>query len=227
MRAEASVAMMSQVVTARTLTDGGQQPLEIARLAADFLGAATASLDLALYDLKLGAETEGIVIGALEAAAARGVAVRVAYNVDHRKPIPVPPPPESTPEDIARLSVPARAVAGIPDLMHHKFTVRDRSAVWTGSTNWTDDSWSLEENVLVTVESPAVGAAYTLAFEELWTTGDVSASGRVEPRPVDADGIEIRPWFCPGFREALSPRIAKAIGPARGRLRLCAPVITA
>ena len=113
----------------RTLTDGGQAPLAIAQAAADFVAAAKTSLDLALYDLNLSAEPEGIVIGALEAASRRGVAVRLAYNADHRKPIPVPPPPEVPPEDIERLDVPTRAIAGIPDLMHHKFVIRDRSAV--------------------------------------------------------------------------------------------------
>src|SRR5262249_1537038 len=130
--APASEAMISGMLTVRTLTDGGQQPLEIAQLAAEFLAAARTSLDLALYDLNLGPEPEGVANGALDAAAARGVAVRLAYNADHRNPIPVPPPPECTPEDVARLHVPTRAIAGIPDLMHHKFVVRDRAAVWAG-----------------------------------------------------------------------------------------------
>jgi phosphatidylserine/phosphatidylglycerophosphate/cardiolipin synthase-like enzyme len=214
------------VIEARTLTDGGQQPVEIARLLADFLDVARTSLDVALYDFTLGPETEPVVVGAIEAAAQRGVAVRLAYNVDHRNPIPVPPPPECTPEDVEKLHVPTKPIAGIPDLMHHKFVVRDAASVWTGSTNWTDDSWSREENVIVTVDSPELANAFTIGFEELWTTGDVAASGRVEPRPVDVAGIAVRPWFCPGEGEALSHRVAKAIGRAKERIRICSPVIT-
>jgi phosphatidylserine/phosphatidylglycerophosphate/cardiolipin synthase-like enzyme len=214
------------MITARTLADGGQQPLEIAKLIADFVAAAQKSLDIALYDLKLGPETEPVVIGAIEEAAARGVTIRVAYNVDHRNPIPVPPPPESAPEDVERLTVPTKAIAGIPDLMHHKFVVRDRASVWTGSTNWTDDSWSREENVIVTVDSGELAEAYTIGFEQLWQTGDVMKSGRVEPRRVKVDEKLVRPWFCPGEGEALSHRVAKAIGRAQRRVRICSPVIS-
>jgi phosphatidylserine/phosphatidylglycerophosphate/cardiolipin synthase-like enzyme len=210
-----------------TLTDGGQQPVEIARAVAEFLDRAEQSLDLALYDLDLGPDTEGLVIDALEGAARRSVAVRLAYNVDHRGPIPVPPPPRLRPEDVERLDVPTRAIPGIPDLMHHKFVIRDRSTVWTGSTNWTDDSWSREENVIVTVDSDELAAGYTLVFEELWEKADVMKSGFAEPRPAEVDGsIQVRAWFCPGFGEALAHRIAKSFGKARRRIRICSPVIT-
>src|SRR2546425_110884 len=80
--------LIRSMLTVRTLTDGGQQPLEIARAIADFCAPAKRTLEIALYDLKLGAETEPVVVGAIEGAAARGVAVRLAYNVDHRAPIP-------------------------------------------------------------------------------------------------------------------------------------------
>ena len=50
------------------------------------------------------------------------------YNVDHRNPIPVPPPPEPDDGLIASLGVPAHAIAGEPDLMHHKYVVRDGTA---------------------------------------------------------------------------------------------------
>ena len=37
----------------------------------------------------------------------------------------------------------------------------------------------------------------------------------------------MRPWFCPGYGDALSHRVAKAIGRARRRVRICSPVISA
>jgi len=216
---------MSSSIRIRTLTDGGQQPPEIAHEVAEFLGAAKRSLDLAQYDFNLGPETKEIVGGALTAAAARGVAVRILYNVDHVNPIPVPPPPEPDVELISSLGVPSKAVAGVPDLMHHKFVVRDGESVWTGSTNWTDDSWSRQENVVVSVDSPELAKAFTLDFEELWRDGDVERSGFAEPRPVEIGGAKVRPWFTPGFADALTHRIAKKIGRAQ-KVRICSPVLT-
>ncbi len=216
---------MSSSITIRTLTDGGQQPAEIAREVAAFLAPAQRSLDLAQYDFHLGEETAAVVGGALKDAKARGVAVRILYNVDHANPIPVPPPPEPDVQLIASLGLPSKAIAGVPDLMHHKYVVRDGSGVWTGSTNWTDDSFSREENVVVTVASEEIARAFELDFEGLWQDGDVERSGFVEPRPVEVDGVKVRPWFTPGFADALTHRIAKKIGHAR-KVRICSPVIT-
>src|SRR6188472_1621501 len=171
---------MSSSIRIQTLTDGGQQPQEIARELADWLGAAKQSLDLAQYDFHLGEETKTVVGGALRAAHERGVAVRIIYNVDHANPIPVPPPPEPDAQLIASLGVPSKAIAGVPDLMHHKFVVRDGESLWTGSTNWTDDSWTRQENVVVTVDSAELAEAFTLDFEELWRDGDVEHSGFAE-----------------------------------------------
>ena len=208
------------------MTDGGQQPLEIARAVADWLAAAQESLDVAQYDFHLEPETAAIVGGAIRATAARGVAVRILYNVDHRNPIPVPPPPEPDLRLIKSLGVPEKAVAGVPDLMHHKFVVRDRAAVWTGSMNWTDDSWSRQENVIVTVDSEELAELFTRDFEQLWTKDTVEETGFVPPERIRLDGILVRPWFTPGYGEDLSHRIGKTIGRAR-RVRICSPVITA
>jgi phosphatidylserine/phosphatidylglycerophosphate/cardiolipin synthase-like enzyme len=123
---------------------------------------------------------------------------------------------------IASLPVDAKAIAGVPDLMHHKYVIRDSRTVWTGSLNWTDDSWSRQENVVAIVESAGIAKAYTLDFEQLWSTEDVMRSGFVQPR--DEDGI--RAWFTPGHGEDVSARIAKLIRRARRRVRICSPVIT-
>jgi phosphatidylserine/phosphatidylglycerophosphate/cardiolipin synthase-like enzyme len=209
------------------LTDGGQQPPVIAHAIAEFLAEAKRTLDLAQYDFNLGAETARIVGDAIKAAAARGVAVRIAYNFDHRLPIPVPPPPEPDATLIASFGVPSKAIAGVPDLMHHKYVIRDGEAVWTGSMNWTDDSWSRQENVVTVVRSPNLAAEFTKDFEQLWESGNVEGTGRVNPSRVDVEGREVRAWFTPQYGEDLSHRIANAIGRARRRVRICSPVLTA
>ena len=212
----------------RTLTDGGQTATEIARELATFLGGARESLDLALYDVRFETDAGALVLATLLAAQQRGIRIRLVYNVDHPGPIPVPPPPEMAPEAIEALPVPTRGIAGIPDLMHHKFAVRDAADVWSGSTNWTDDSWSRQENVIVRVlGAPALARAFSLNLDELWNTGTVEHTGRVEPRPVTVDGrTEIRAWFTPEYGDALSHRVAKFLGRARSRIRIASPVLT-
>jgi phosphatidylserine/phosphatidylglycerophosphate/cardiolipin synthase-like enzyme len=164
---------------------------------------------------------------AIRAAAARGVAVRFIYNLDHRNPIPVPPPPEPDGILIRSLGVPVRPIAGVPDLMHHKFVVRDGASVWTGSMNWTDDSWSVQENVVALAESRNLGARFTEDFEQLWRTGAVERSGFVDTTPVAVGQLQVRTWFTPGHGEGLSYRIGKAIAKARRCVRIASPVITA
>ena len=211
------------------LIDGGQPATKVAAEIAAFLNEARTSLDLALYDVRLETEAGALVLASLLAAHQRGVRVRLLFDVDHPGPIPVPPPPETRPEAIEVLPIETRGIAGIPDLMHHKFCVRDGHDVWTGSMNWTEDSWTRQENVVVRVlGSERLAFAFTLAFDQLWESGVVAGTGTVQPRPVELDGgIEIRPWFTPGFGDALSHRVAKHLGRARKRIRIASPVLTA
>jgi phosphatidylserine/phosphatidylglycerophosphate/cardiolipin synthase-like enzyme len=214
------------VIDVTTLTDGGQEAVEVAEGVAAFLGAARRSLDIAVYDFDLEQASAALVAGAITGAARHGVAVRLAFNVEHEKPIPEPPPPRGTPSLVDGLEVPTKAILGVPDLMHHKFAVRDAEAVWTGSTNWTDDSFSRCENVIAVVESPGIAAAYLRDFEQLWQTGVVAESGFVDPDPVRVNGTRVRAWFSPGRGEALAARIAHRIAKSRRRVRVCSPVLT-
>lgn len=208
-----------------TLTDGGQRAAEVARGIATFLAQAERSLDIAVYDVRFETDAGGLLLASLLAAAQRGVSVRLLYNVAHPGPIPVPAPPETIPDAIEALPIPTRGIAGIPDLMHHKFVVRDGDAVWTGSTNWTDDSWTRQENVIATATSPQIAYAYMLTFDQLWERGNVAGTGS-DPRPQDVDGARVRAWFCPEHGEALSHRVAKHIGRASERVRIASPVLT-
>jgi phosphatidylserine/phosphatidylglycerophosphate/cardiolipin synthase-like enzyme len=214
------------VLEVSTFSDGGQPAVAVAHEVAAFLGAATQTLDLACYDLRLEGEARDVVDHSLAGAARRGVKIRVAYNVDHPGPIPVPPPPTCSPGQIAALPAETRAIAGVPDLMHHKYVVRDGNAVWTGSLNWTNDSWTRQENVVVRAGSAELAYAFSLDFEQLWSTGVVEGSGRVDPRPVEIDGSEVRPWFTPDHGEDLSQRIARRLARSRRRIRIASPVLT-
>ena len=214
------------MIEAHPLQPGGQTAEEVARRVVAFLAEARTTLDLALYDIRLPGEPGDLVAGALRDAAARGVAVRLAYNADHDERA-LPPPPSTKPELIESLPFPTVGIPGIPDLMHHKYVVRDGSAVWTGSTNWTTDSWTLQENVIVVADSAELAAAYAANFEELWKVRDVDRSGHEEPRTMSVDGRPVRAWFTPGHGEELSQRIAHAIGRARKRIRIASPVLTA
>jgi phosphatidylserine/phosphatidylglycerophosphate/cardiolipin synthase-like enzyme len=200
--------------------------MEMARRAAAFIGEAERSLELALYDVRLPGEPGDVVAEALRDAAGRGVDVRLAYNADHDERV-FPPPPHTKPEVLEALPFPTRGIPGIPDLMHHKYAVRDGEAVWTGSTNWTTDSWTLQENVVLLAQASELAAEYGRNFEELWTHGDVDRTGHEEPRTVDVEGRPARAWFTPGHGEELSQRIGRAIGRAGERIRIASPVITA
>jgi phosphatidylserine/phosphatidylglycerophosphate/cardiolipin synthase-like enzyme len=161
------------------------------------------------------------VADAIRAAHARGVKVRLVYNQDHENPIPVPPPPSTDPSVLETLKVPMKPVPGFRDLMHHKYVIRDGRDVWTGSMNWTLDSWTRQENVIALAQDGGVAHAYRQNFEELWRTADVDGSGN-----FDSPKARIRPWFCPGRGEDLSQHIAGTIHHARRRIRIASPVIT-
>jgi phosphatidylserine/phosphatidylglycerophosphate/cardiolipin synthase-like enzyme len=211
----------------RTLTDGGQQAETVAGWIADYLDGAQRTLDVALYDLRVDGPAETIVVEAFHRALQRGVTGRLVYNVDHEKPIPVPPPPDTDVAMLADCGLPTRGVPGVPDLMHHKYVIRDGQEVWTGSMNWTNDSWTREENVVVIVRAPQIAAVYTRNFEELWNKQRVLGSGEYSTDPVERDGISVRPWFSPGRGRRMASRISGAIDRAERRIRIVSPVLSA
>ena len=127
-------------------------------------------------------------------------------------------------------AVPAKAIPGVPDLMHHKYVVRDGADVWTGSTNWTTDSWTRQENVLITLRSSDLAAAYSQDFEWLWTKGEVEGSGRFDDQVAtmtfEGGAITARALFSPGRGRAMGQLVARRLAEAKRRIRICSPVLT-
>lgn len=198
---------------------------------AEFIGKAEKSLVLALYDIRIPDPIGKVVADAFRDAATRGVKIRLAYNDvdDHDAGNFLPavhPPPETSPEILGQLPIETRGIRGIPDLMHHKYMVRDEAAVWTGSANWSIYSWTRQENVLAVIDSVELAREYLENFEELWQTGDVDRSGHGDPNPIRIGDATVRAWFTPGHGEALAQRIATRIGTAERRIRIASPVLT-
>jgi phosphatidylserine/phosphatidylglycerophosphate/cardiolipin synthase-like enzyme len=217
------------------LRDGAQPAEQTAGELADFIDRAERRLDVAIYDLNLSGPPADQLRAAITGASRRHVAVRLLYNVDFPNPIPVPPPPEPDAIFIGSLGVPARPVSGIPSLMHHKYVVRDaglaEATVWTGSTNWTNDSWTREENIILRLPSAGLAAEYARNFEELWATSRVDGSGKYDLTrvltPYQDSQVKTRVLFAPGRGRAMAHLIANRLAHARRRIRLCSPVITA
>lgn len=189
-----------------------QTPAQVADQLADFLNVAKTSLHVAIYDFRLSDATAGPVVQALQGRAAAGVDVRIAY--DAGKPnAPMPgsgadPAPPGTADFVRRLGgkIQSKPITGgdpqMPKLMHQKYVVRDggtpAAAVWTGSTNFTDDSWRLQENNIICLDSPELSAYYETDFGELWQKGDIATTGARDVGTVSVGDVPVKVAFSPG-----------------------------
>jgi phosphatidylserine/phosphatidylglycerophosphate/cardiolipin synthase-like enzyme len=211
-------------IEAEFLEDGAQSAVEVAHRFVTFISEATATLDVAIYDFDAGVGAASRIADALEAALARGVRIRVAFNQEREAEATHNPPMTCDPEAIDGLEVPTKGIHDQGALMHHKYVVRDGAHVWTGSTNWTDDAFSREENVLVRVSSPDVAGAYTRNFEQLWAKGRLGSSGGEGASATLDRGVEVQALFSPRG-PSLAHRAAERIGAAEHRVRILSPVI--
>jgi phosphatidylserine/phosphatidylglycerophosphate/cardiolipin synthase-like enzyme len=222
------------------LEQGGQTAAQVAALLADFLAAARSSLHLAIYDFRLGDAAAAPVVEALRQRAAAGVDVRIAY--DAGKPhanllqAGADPAPPGTADFVRRLGggVQSKAITGgdpqLPKLMHQKYVIRDgrtpAGAVWTGSTNFTDDSWTLQENNIVRIDSPELCAFYETDFGELWSRGDIATTGAHDTGTVRVGGTTVEVAFAPGEGRSIDLDVAHQIGSARRRIKVCSMLLT-
>lgn len=187
---------------------------------------------MAIYDLAPSGPAADTLLSAFRAASDRGVRSRLIFNEEPpRRSKPLPPPGFVDWEWLKALGVPFQPIPGEPDLMHHKYVVRDagtpQAAVWTGSANWTSDSWTREENVIVRLAEPALAAAYAANFEELLQQRSVRHSGQQEPEwQQPAPDLRLRAFFTPGRSAKLVHEIAQRLALARRRIRICSPVLT-
>ena len=222
---------MTDTFSVEFLRPGKQTVGDVAAKVADFLNSAEREVAITTYDTHM-SEQGSALTEAMRGLPAKGLKVRV---VDHDDRIPredpaQPPPPQAPPEWIDSLGLDVHPVASYMDLMHDKYVVLDGHRIWTGSLNWTDDAFTLQENCIMRLDSPALAASYMANFEELWTAKDVEKTGKIDPVWADltysGKPLRARAFFSPGRGPAMAKEIAAAITAATRRIMVCSPVLT-
>jgi phosphatidylserine/phosphatidylglycerophosphate/cardiolipin synthase-like enzyme len=203
----------------------------MARLTA-FIRAATQTLDLAVYDMRFSEPLRAELASALHERAEAGVQIRFCYDGD--KPVQPnvaggqDPAPAGTGALVQSLGYPWRRIAGLK-LMHSKFIVRDRRSVWTGSTNLTDDAFTLMENNILEMDSPALASSYAQDFEQLWEKENFEHTGNIHTAPVpltfSGAPVTARVLFSPGCGLEIDTEIARRVRAAQRRVRICSLLI--
>jgi phosphatidylserine/phosphatidylglycerophosphate/cardiolipin synthase-like enzyme len=208
------------------LEDGKQPASATADALTRWIEAARTSLAVAIYDFDVDDPATAPIGRALEAARSRGVDVRVSFNRDASEAPSDPRPMRADPAAVDGLDVPTKPVVDANGLMHHKYVVRDGRDVWTGSTNWTPDAFTREENVILELTDVSeLAAAYTANFDRMWRHGHVERSGADGPTTTLEHGVRAHVAFSPA-PPWLSIDAAAMIANADRRLRICSPVIT-
>lgn len=157
-------------------------PIKEALIAA--INETEQTLDIAIYELNLPKVGEAIL-----AAQDRGVAVRLVTDSDEIEELEV----------LIELNE-----AGIPmveddrsAIMHNKFVIFDRKAVWTGSWNFTPNGTYRNNNHGILIRSPELAAVYQEEFEELFS-GEFGPRSPSQPTSiVQVGNSSIEACFAP------------------------------
>jgi phosphatidylserine/phosphatidylglycerophosphate/cardiolipin synthase-like enzyme len=217
---------------------------DVASYIAGFIGEAKLTIDIAIYDFRLRGEAATIVGEGLRSQARKGVQIRIAY--DHATdpgadvvPSAMPPHLESDQKPLGTDSfarsfadvAQVKSISGYRVLMHNKYILRDvassDAAVLTGSSNYTNDSWGLQDNNLLCLRSQQLASYYAKDFNDLWSRGKiVDSTGSRDTGTVRVDDVPVTVAFTPGESPAVLKEIVGAIAAARNRLYVASVVLS-
>jgi len=197
-----------------------------------FLRAAKQTLDLAVYDMRFSDPLRAQLVSALRERAEAGVQIRFCYDGDKPSQPNVAagqdPAPAGTGAFVQSLGYPWRRIAGMK-LMHSKFILCDRQSIWTGSTNMTDDAFTLMENNILEIDSTSLANYYAEDFEQLWEKENFDNTGHIQTAPVpltfSGQSAEARVMFSPGCGLEIDSEIARKVRAAQRRVRICSLLI--
>jgi phosphatidylserine/phosphatidylglycerophosphate/cardiolipin synthase-like enzyme len=197
-------------------------------------------LRFTIFVLRLSPEP---VLEALGARAKAGVTIRIAFDptsanaTDGDTPDPTTlgasPKPPLAPSFLARLDEIAdvKPISGYRALMHNKYIIRDglaaEAAILTGSTNFTNDAWGLQENNVVILKSQDLSSYYATDFLQLWSRGKITDStGYRDTGTAQVGRVPVTVAFTPGESATIVKDFVQAIEIARKRLVIAAMVMS-
>jgi len=214
------------------LAQGEQSADAVMARLTTFIRAAKQTLDLAVYDMRFSDPLRTQLASALRERAGAGVQIRFCYDGDKPSQPNVAagqdPAPAGTGAFVQSLGYPWRRIAGMK-LMHSKFILRDRQSIWTGSTNMTDDAFTLMENNILEIDSSALANYYAEDFEQIWEKENFDNTGEIQTVPVPLtfsdQPAEARVLFSPGCGLEIDSEIASRVRAAKRRVRICSLLI--
>jgi phosphatidylserine/phosphatidylglycerophosphate/cardiolipin synthase-like enzyme len=162
-------------------------PLEQALIA--HIRGAQESIDAAFYDFNRDSIRDELI-----AAHERGVTVRIVTDDETRFFNDSYIPYFAALEEAG---IPVRDDEREQTLMHNKYFIFDGQAVWTGSTNMSNNDMTLNHNNALYLESPQIAAIYQSDFDQMWD-GFFSVH-KLESAftPVEYQGAQIDIRFAP------------------------------
>lgn len=163
----------------KQITGGPDIPLAAA------IDSARFSVDAAIYSLSLNSVRDALIH-----AYRRGVQVRLVMESDNMDSADV-----QTLKDAAIPMLGDRRQG----LMHNKFVVIDRSDVWTGSMNFTNDGAYADNNNMIHIRSEKVAEDYETEFNEMFVNDKFGPDpGAATPYPrVTINGTPLDIYFSP------------------------------
>ena len=217
--------------------EGCQTDMDVAGRLAAFLSQARETLDITAYSFSLCPDPKAVVLAALQERAQAGVKIRIAYDAGTQQDVIAvhnDPCDFSTPQFVQSLGFPSKAIEGYRALMHNKYIVLDgatpQAQVWTGSLNFTDDSWQLQENNVIIFHSQELARYYTQDFNELWVDGNIESSGVMDSGEATLQyggkPAYVLVNFSPGEGDWIDESIANLIDRTQHNASMAAVVLT-
>jgi phosphatidylserine/phosphatidylglycerophosphate/cardiolipin synthase-like enzyme len=150
--------------------------------------AARRSVDLAVFDLDIGALGEALV-----RAKQRGVQVRVVLDSENL----IAPEMSALAGKLEHAGVALRFDRRSP-FMHNKLIVVDEALVWTGSWNFTENDTFRNNNNMLRIVSRRVANAYAAEFAQLFGGRFGTTKARTERAAYRVGPATMAVYFSPG-----------------------------